>query len=143
MHQARYFFLPLSTLLCAACTTDSDVQPAEADARLYGQMWLNSYEAREEQTPIYRPQGYTWATPPVRYRVPFEGGDGFRFEQNGTLLYQAPGIGPGPTLHAGTWWRDTPDPTVFRVHLTDNYRPDFQVQIVSVDTDILRARYVP
>ena len=136
-------FLLAFGLLLNACTTDSDsIAPDTLNTNLFGRMWLNSYEAKQDETPIYRPQGYSWAEPPMRYAVPFEGGDGFRFEKDGTLTYQAPGIGPGPTLHEAVWWQDDLTKPIFRVHLTDNYRPDFQLEIVSVEADLLRARYL-
>ncbi|NVO32459.1 hypothetical protein [Hymenobacter lapidiphilus] len=140
----------LATGLLAACTpTAPDVSPEKTgtppadDARLFGRTWLNSHEARPNETPTYRPESYTWATPPQRYNMPTEGGDGFRFDADGKGVYIAPGIGPGPTTHPITWQRAEPGKSVFRLHVTDNSRPDMQVEIVSVDADRLTARYLP
>ncbi|NVO86265.1 hypothetical protein [Hymenobacter terrestris] len=109
----------------------------------FQKLWLNSYEARPGETPVYRPENYTWTTQPQRYNMPFEGGDGFRLDADGTGVYIAPGIGPGPTTHPITWQRVEPGKSVFRLHVTDNSRPDMQVEIVSVDADRLTARYLP
>ncbi|MBW3128267.1 hypothetical protein [Hymenobacter profundi] len=132
----------LANLFFSACSTDDDtVSPEAVNSYLFGQLWLNSYEAKSDETPTYRLKDYTWVEQPVRYNVPFEGGDGFRFEKDGTLLYIAPGIGPGPTQHQGVWSQND-DKTIFYVHLNDNSRPDFQVQIVSATSELLRARYL-
>ena len=143
MRKFLFSILASSTLLLAACSTDADeITPTKLETQLFGQLWLNSYEAKPDATPIYRPEGYVWPEPPMRYGVPFEGGDGFRLNADGTATYIAPGIGPGPTSHAAIWRRDDPAEAVFWVHLNDNYRPDFQLEIVAVDKDILRAQYV-
>ncbi|SDX90014.1 hypothetical protein [Hymenobacter psychrophilus] len=146
----------LLTMLAAAalaldsCTpTAPDANPEKSgaastdDALLFGKMWVNSYEARPDETPTYRPADYTWTTPPQRYNMPFEGGDGFRLDADGKGAYIAPGIGTGPTTHPLTWQRDEAGKSVFRLHVTDDSRPDMRLEIVSVTTDRLTARYLP
>ncbi|OWP63929.1 hypothetical protein CDA63_06870 [Hymenobacter amundsenii] len=133
-----------------ACTTKVTEAPAEKreggqvlDSQLQGRLWINSYEAQPNKTPTYRPEGYTWATPPQRFSMPIEGGDGFRLDADGKGVYIAPGIGAGPTTHPVTWQRDDPNRPIFRLHVTDNSRPDLRLEIVSVTPDLLTARYLP
>lgn len=149
----RAFFLPMLTigaLALGSCNTKAPEAPVEKqettqlfNSPLFGRLWINSYEARPNQTPTYRPDGYTWATPPERFNMPFEGGDGFRLDADGKGVYIAPGIGPGPTTHPATWQHDDPSKPIFRLHVTDNSRPDIRLEIMSVTADLLTARYLP
>ncbi|MBT2559232.1 hypothetical protein J7E24_15695 [Hymenobacter sp. ISL-91] len=140
----------LATGLLAACSPSTpDVSPEKQsnlladDARLFGRTWINSYEAKPNEIPTYRPENYTWATQPQRYNMPIEGGDGFRLNTDGSGVYIAPGIGTGPITHPITWQRSESGKSIFRLHITDNSRPDMQVEIVSVGADRLTARYLP
>lgn len=148
----RTFLLTMvatSALALASCSTTAPDSPTpdpavvqDASSPLFGKLWYNSYEAQATETPIYRPKGYEWATPPQRYNMPFEGGDGFRLDADGQATYIAPGIGPGPTTHAGTWKREDSNKSIYSVHITDNSQPDFRLEIVSVEADRLTARYL-
>ncbi|SES93543.1 hypothetical protein [Hymenobacter actinosclerus] len=132
---------------CASKATEAPIEK-QVDSQsfsnaFFGKLWINSYEAQRNETPVYRPEGYVWATPPERYNMPMEGGDGFRLDADGTGVYIAPGIGPGPTTHPVTWKRESPEKPVFLIHVTDNSRPDMRLEVVSVVADRLTARYLP
>ena len=139
-----------TALSLGSCSTKVPEAPVENQIDMqsfnnafFGQLWINSSEARPDETPTYRPADYTWATPPQRYNMPSEGGDGFRLDADGKGVYIAPGIGPGPTTHPLTWKREDAGKPIFLLHVTDNSRPDMRVEVVSVTADRLAARYLP
>ena len=120
----------LSVLLLAATC-----QPgASTDARLQQleRSWLRAHEEDQSDVRVYRPN--TYAFPPSRGRT------GFSFERNG--LFTQFDIAPTDGLEGrkGTWTAEN-DHTL-RISLDDKKDPDYRLEIVSMENDVLKVRRV-
>ncbi|WP_345117826.1 hypothetical protein [Hymenobacter algoricola] len=94
--------------------------------------WLHSQEEDQGDVRVYRPN--TYAFPPARGRT------GFQFDHNG--LFTQFDIAPTDGLEGrkGQWKAD--GSTRVSITLDDKRDPDYQLEIVSLDKDVLKVRRV-
>ena len=125
--------LPLSLLLLAAtCTPHRPAAATPAMKQLEG-TWLVSREENSGDTLVYRPN--TYAFPPSRGRTGFAIKPYGRFEQFD--IAPTDGLAGRP----GTW---TPDGTTrLRIHLNDGREPDYTLEIISLEKQVLKLRRLP
>ncbi|MBC8082257.1 MAG: hypothetical protein H7Z21_03540 [Hymenobacter sp.] len=92
--------------------------------------WLHAHEEDQGDVRVYRPN--TYAFPPSRGRT------GFTFDHNG--LFTQLDIAPtdGLESHKGKWTAEN-DHTV-RIALDDQKEPDYKLEIVSMENDVLKVR---
>ena len=127
--------LPLCLLLLAAtCKPNDSSNKAAAPAlkQLEG-TWLISREENSGDTLVYRPN--TYAFPPSRGRTGFAIKPFGRFEQFD--------IAPTDGLagRAGTWTAD--GGTRLRIHLAEGTEPDYTLEIISLEKQVLKLRRLP
>lgn len=127
--------LPLSLLLLAA--TCKPHRPATAVAapnmkQLEG-TWLVSREENSGDTLVYRPN--TYAFPPSRGRTGFAIKPYGRFEQFD--IAPTDGLAGRP----GTWASD--GAARLRIHLTNGREPDYTLEIISLEKQVLKLRQRP
>lgn len=120
----------LSVLLVAATcqsnsTTASQLKPLE-------RTWLHAHEEDQGDVQVYRPN--TYAFPPSRGRT------GFMFDHNG--LFTQYDIAPTDGIEGrkGRWTAEN-DHTV-RITLDDKKDPDYKLELVSLENDVLKVRRV-
>lgn len=118
----------LSVLLLAA--TCQPGTKASSPLRKLEHTWLHAHEEDQGDVRVYRPN--TYAFPPSRGRT------GFAFEQNG--LFTQFDIAPTDGLEGrkGTWKAEN-DQTLL-ISLDDKKDPEYRLQIVSLDNDVLKVR---
>ncbi|WP_310394043.1 lipocalin family protein [Hymenobacter sp.] len=124
--------LPLSLLLLSATCQPRDpaaTPPASTMQQLEG-TWLNSREEDRGDTLVFRPN--TYAFPPARGRTGFAIKPSGRFEQFD--IAPTDGLATRP----GTWTAD--GNTRLRIHLTDGQEPDYTLEILSLDKQVLKMR---
>ena len=135
----RLFFLvgSLSTmLLTGTCnpTTTSSTAPAAKIPQLkqLERTWLHSQEEDQGDVRVYRPN--TYAFPPARGRT------GFQFDHNG--LFTQYDIAPTDGLEGrkGQWKADGSSKVT--ISLDDKRDPDYSLEIVSLEKDLLKVRRV-
>lgn len=132
----RFRQLSLAALLLAtACQPDKPAIVASSPAsmkQLEG-TWLASQEEHRGDTLVYRPNTYKF--PPARGRTGFAIKPFGRFEQFD--------IAPTDGLKGrdGTWTAD--GDTRLRIHLADGQSPDYTLEIISLDKQVLRLRQLP
>ena len=127
--------LPLAALLAAACQPNKPAIVASSPAsmkQLEG-TWLASHEETRGDTLVYRPNTYTF--PPARGRTGFALKPYGRFEQFD--IAPTDGLAGRP----GTWTAD--GDTRLRIHLTDGQSPDYTLEIISLDKQVLKLRQTP
>ena len=92
--------------------------------------WLSSREEDRGDTLVYRPNTHRF--PPTRGRTGFAIKTFGRFEQFD--------IAPtdGLNVRPGTW--TTAGPTRLRIHLTDGHNPDYTLEIISLEKQVLKLR---
>lgn len=128
--------LPLAPLLlAAACQPNKPavVTSSPASMKQLEGTWLASHEENRGDTLVYRPNTYKF--PPARGRTGFAVKSYGRFEQFD--------IAPtdGLTGRPGTW---TPSGnTRLRIHLTDGQTPNYTLEIISLDQQVLKLRQLP
>lgn len=127
--------LPLSLLLLAAtCKPNNSSNKAAAPAlkQLEG-TWLVSREENAGDTLVYRPNTYHF--PPSRGRTGFAIKPFGRFEQFD--------IAPTDGLagRAGTWTAD--GNSRLRIHLKEGTEPDYTLEIISLEKQVLKLRRLP
>ena len=127
--------LPLSLLLLAAtCKPNDSSNKAAAPAlkQLEG-TWLVSREENSGDTLVYRPNTYHF--PPSRGRTGFAFKPFGRFEQFD--------IAPTDGLagRAGTWTAN--GSSRLRIHLTEGTEPDYTLEIISLEKQVLKLRRLP
>ncbi|WP_227608323.1 hypothetical protein [Hymenobacter translucens] len=95
--------------------------------------WLHAHEDDQGDIRVYRPN--TYAFPPSRGRT------GFSFDHNG--LFTQYDIAPTDGLegHRGVWKAESS--TVLRISLDDHREPDYRLEIVSLENDVLKVRRLP
>ena len=126
--------LPLSFVLLAA--TCQPHRPDGAGAAAVPSMkqlegtWLISREENTGDTLVYRPN--TYAFPPSRGRTGFAIKPYGRFEQFD--IAPTDGLAGRP----GTWKADTT--SRLRIHLTDGREPDYTLEILSLENEVLKLR---
>lgn len=126
--------LPLSLLLLAA--TCQQRQPnavsvsSPASMKKLEGTWLASREEDKGDTLVYRPNTYKF--PPARGRTGFAIKSFGRFEQFD--------IAPTDGLagREGTW--TAAGDTRLRIHLTDGQEPDYTLEIISLEKQVLKLR---
>ena len=127
--------LPLLLILAAACQKHRlDVVTASPQSmkQLEG-TWLASHEENRGDTLVYRPNTYKF--PPARGRTGFALKSYGRFEQFDIAPID------GLTGRPGTWAPQ--GSTKLRIHLTDRQTPDYTLEIISLDEQVLRLRQLP
>ena len=127
--------LPLAALLAAACQPNKPAIVASSPAsmkQLEG-TWLASHEETRGDTLVYRPN--TYAFPPARGRTGFALKPYGRFEQFD--IAPTDGLAGRP----GTWTAD--GDTRLRIHLTDGQSPDYTLEIITLDKQVLKLRQTP
>lgn len=128
--------LPLAApLLALACQPNKSTIVASSPAsmkQLEG-TWLASHEENRGDTLVYRPNTYKF--PPARGRTGFAIKPYGRFEQFD--------IAPTDGLKGreGTWTAD--GDTRLRIHLTDGQSPDYILEIIGLDKQVLKLRQLP
>lgn len=92
--------------------------------------WLSSREEDRDDTLVYRPNTHWF--PPTRGRTGFTIKTFGRFEQFDVAPTD------GLIVHSGTW---TPTgPTRLHIHLTDGQDPDYTLEIISLEKQVLKLR---
>ena len=126
--------LPLSLLLLAAtCKPHRPAVPTPFSTTQLEGTWLISREENSGDTLVYRPN--TYAFPPSRGRTGFAIKSYGRFEQFD--IAPTDGLAGRP----GTW---TPNGTArLRIHLTNAQEPDYTLEIISLDKQVLKLRRRP
>lgn len=120
----------LSVLLLAA-TCQSDPRAA-GQLKQLERTWLHAHEEDQADVQVYRPN--TYAFPPSRGRT------GFAFDHNG--LFTQYDIAPTDGIEGrkGRW---TPENEhAVRITLDDKKDPDYTLEIVSLENDVLKVRRV-
>ena len=125
--------LPLSLLLLAAtCKPHRPAAATPAPKQLEG-TWLVSREENSGDTLVYRPN--TYAFPPSRGRTGFAIKSYGRFEQFDIAPTDGLAGRPGTWLATGA--------TRLRIHLTDGHEPDYTLEIISLEKQVLKLRRLP
>lgn len=114
-------------LLAATCKPDSQ---AAGQLKRLERTWLHAHEEDQGDVQVYRPN--TYAFPPSRGRT------GFAFEHNG--LFTQYDIAPTDGIEGrkGRWTAEN-DHTL-RITLDDKKDPDYQLEVVSLENDVLKVR---
>ncbi|GAB2960197.1 hypothetical protein GCM10027048_29690 [Hymenobacter coalescens] len=117
-------------LLSSTCRTDSATATQQTQLNLLTRTWLHAHEEDQGDVHVYRPNTYNF--PPSRGRT------GFAFEQNG--LFTQYDIAPtdGVEGRKGQW--SVVDEHTVRIALADKKDPDYQLEIVSLDDNVLKVR---
>ena len=127
--------LPLSLLLLAAtCKPNDSSNKAAAPAlkQLEG-TWLISREENAGDTLVYRPNTYHF--PPSRGRTGFAFKPFGRFEQFDIAPID------GLAGRTGTWTAN--GSSRLRIHLTEGTEPDYTLEIISLEKQVLKLRRLP
>ena len=95
--------------------------------------WLASREENRDDTLVYRPNTYKF--PPARGRTGFALKSYGRFEQFD--IAPTDGLKGRP----GTWTADGDNR--LRIHLTDGQSPDYSLEIISLDKQVLKLQKRP
>jgi len=113
-------------LLAATCQPGTNTTQMKQLERT----WLHAHEEDEGDLRVYRPN--TYAFPPSRGRT------GFTFDHNG--LFTQLDIAPtdGLESHKGKWTVEN-DHTL-RITLDDKKEPDYKLEIVSMENNVLKVR---
>ena len=116
--------------LLAACQPQ---QPADAPQVAAGDLrgtWLQAPDENRHDTLAFRPNAYRFRQ--HRARNGFCIGPFGRFTQFDTVP------GGGLAAHPGTWTAEGKDR--LRIHLAEQYQPDYTLEIISFDKKLLRLR---
>ncbi|OON69007.1 hypothetical protein [Hymenobacter sp. CRA2] len=120
-------------LLSSTCRTDSTTAVQQAQLNLLTRTWLHAHEEDQGDVQVYRPNTYSFR--------PSRGRTGFAFDQNG--LFTQYDIAPtdGVEGHKGQWM--VMDAHTLRISLDDKKEPNYLLEIVSLDKDVLKVRRKP
>lgn len=101
-----------------------------SDIKQLERTWLHANEEDQGDVQVYRPNTYNF--PPSRGRT------GFAFEPNG--LFTQYDIAPTDGLQGrpGTWTKESGN--TLRITLEDQLDPEYKLEIVSLENDILKVR---
>ena len=124
------FVLLLLAATCQQRKPDAVVVSSPTSMKKLEGTWLSSHEEDRNDTLVYRPNTHKF--PPARGRTGFAIKPYGRFEQFD--------IAPTDGLagHEGTWTAD--GDTRLRIHLTDGQAPDYTLEIISLDKQVLKLR---
>ena len=125
-------YLAAPLLLAAACQHNKPtvITSSPVSMKQLEGTWLASHEENRGDTLVYRPNTYTF--PPARGRTGFALKSYGRFKQFD--IAPTDGLAGRP----GTW---TPSgKTGLRIHLTDGLTPDYTLEILSLDQQVLKLR---
>lgn len=128
--------LPLAPLLlAAACQPNKPnvITSSPASMKQLEGTWLASHEESRGDTLVYRPNTYKF--PPTRGRT------GFALKSYGRFKQFDIAPTDGLTGRPGTW--TAAGNTRLRIHLTDGYSPDYTLEILSFDKQVLKLRQLP
>ncbi|RSK51414.1 hypothetical protein [Hymenobacter rigui] len=116
-------------LLAATCNPDAKTT---SQMKSLERTWLHAHEEDQGDVRVYRPN--TYAFPPSRGRT------GFAFDHNG--LFTQYDIAPTDGIEGrkGRWTAEN-DHTL-RISLDDKKDPDYKLEIVSLENDVLKVRRV-
>ena len=116
-------------LLAATCRPDAH---SSLQLQQLQRTWLHAQEEDQGDVLVYRPNTYSF--PPSRGRT------GFSFDHNG--LFTQYDIAPTDGLEGrkGKWKSDN-DHTL-RISLDDKREPDYSLEIISLEKDLLKVRRV-
>ena len=133
MGRLPLFLLPSALLLAATCQPQAPTGAPAAPLALAGLegTWLNAHEENRGDTLVYRPSTYKF--PPARGRTGFKIGPYGRFTQFD--------IAPTDGLlgRPGTWTA-APGTAQLRIHLSDGSQPDYTLDILSLEKNVLTLR---
>lgn len=133
MSRLPLFLLPSVLLLAATCQPQAPAGAPAAPPALAGLegTWLNAHEENRGDTLVYRPSTHKF--PPARGRTGFKIGPYGRFTQFD--------IAPTDGLlgRPGTWTA-APGTAQLRIHLTDGSQPDYTLEIVALEHEVLKLR---
>lgn len=116
-------------LLAATCNNDPNTS---RQLRQLERTWLHAHEEDQGDVRVYRPN--TYAFPPSRGRT------GFAFDHNG--LFTQYDIAPTDGIEGRKGrWTAASDHSV-RITLDDRKDPDYTLEIVSLENDVLKVRRV-
>lgn len=117
-------------LVLMANTCAPDPSNGNPELRLLERTWLHSHEEDQGDVHVYRPN--TFAFPPSRGRT------GFTFEHNG--LFTQFDIAPTDGLegHKGQW--QAIKATTLHITLDQKSEPDYNLEIVSLEPELLKVR---
>jgi hypothetical protein len=130
MRLTAFLFALSIVLLASTCRTDSKTSVQQQQLNLLTRTWLHAHEEDQGDVLVYRPNTYNF--PPSRGRT------GFAFEQNG--LFTQYDIAPtdGVEGRKGQWL--VMDEHTLRISLNDKRDPDYLLEIVSLDANLLKVR---
>lgn len=127
--------LAAAPLLAAACQPNKPavITSSPASMKQLEGTWLASHEENRGDTLVYRPNTYKF--PPARGRTGFAIKPFGRFEQFD--------IAPADGLQGreGTWTAD--GDTRLRIHLADGQSPDYTLEILGLNKQVLKLRQLP
>lgn len=116
-------------LLAATCSPDPR---AAGQLKQLERTWLHAHEEDQGEVQVYRPN--TYAFPPSRGRT------GFAFDHNG--LFTQYDIAPTDGIEGRKGrWSAISDHSL-RITLDDKKDPDYTLEIVSLENDVLKVRRV-
>lgn len=126
-----FTFLACLSVVLLAATCQPDPQTS-ARLKQLERTWLHAHEEDQGDVQVYRPN--TYAFPPSRGRT------GFAFEHNG--LFTQLDIAPTDGIEGrkGRWTAEN-DHTL-RISLDDKKDPDYKLEVVSLENDVLKVRRV-
>ncbi|GAA4000326.1 hypothetical protein GCM10022408_09240 [Hymenobacter fastidiosus] len=121
----------LSTVLLAGtCNPDAKTAAQSPSMKQLEGTWLHAQEEDQGDVRVYRPN--TYAFPPARGRT------GFQFDHNG--LFTQFDIAPTDGLEGRKGqWKASGSAKVI-ISLDDKRDPDYTLEIVSLDKDVLKVR---
>ena len=113
-------------LLAATCNTESQKMTLK---QLEG-TWLHAHEEDHDDVQVYRPNTYAFG--------PSRGRTGFAFDHNG--LFTQYDIAPTDGIEGrkGQW--KAQDERTVRISLDDKKEPDYLLEIVSLENNVLKVR---
>ncbi|WP_303310453.1 hypothetical protein [Hymenobacter sp. BT730] len=119
-------------LLLMANTCAPDPRHGNPELQLLERTWLHAHEEDQGNIHVYRPN--TYAFPPSRGRT------GFAFEHNG--LFTQFDIAPTDGLegHKGQW--QAVKENTLHISLDDHTQPDYTLEIVSLEPELLKVRRI-
>ncbi|ARS37614.1 hypothetical protein [Pontibacter actiniarum] len=126
-----------ASLLCLLCLLFMAVTCKKSDkkaAELVGKTWLHSFEEDEDGVWAYRPNSFDF--PPSRGRT------GFTLEPGGVIKRYEIAPTDGLTEEQGQW--EHLEDGLFLIRMAPGSNPplEYQLQIVSLDEDLLKVRRV-
>lgn len=95
--------------------------------------WINSFEEDEQDSIVYRPEGFPF--PPARFR------EKLIFKRNGEFILTVPGANDVPEEIQGTWESSVKDKIL--VQFPNSRREGFILHIIEINEEILKVRKFP